>query len=69
MEEKNHRWSNPIRYMALVGLILFAGAVVYLSHETLNLIMRWRLLRISSPVVNSLSENYMGRGFAVFWHT
>ena len=67
MEEKNHRWSNPIRYMALVGLILFAGAVVYLSHETLNLIIAVAIVAyILSPVVNFFVRKlHMGRGFAV----
>jgi predicted PurR-regulated permease PerM len=53
--------------MALVGLILFAGAVVYLSHETLNLIIAVAIVAyILSPVVNFFVRKlHMGRGFAV----
>lgn len=67
MKENNHQWSNPIRYMALVGLIIFIGAVVYLSKDTLNLIIAVAIIAyILSPVVNFFVRKlHMGRGFAV----
>ncbi len=67
MKENNHQWSSPIRYMALVGLIIFIGAVVYFSQDTLNLIIAVAIIAyILSPVVNFFVRKlHMGRGFAV----
>ena len=67
MKENNHQWSSPIRYMALVGLIIFIVAVVYFSQDTLNLIIAVAIIAyILSPVVNFFVRKlHMGRGFAV----
>jgi len=53
--------------MALVGLIIFIGAVVYFSQDTLNLIIAVAIIAyILSPVVNFFVRKlHMGRGFAV----